>query len=173
MVEQGCARGEKLLSQFDNQHSILVEVGDICNWQGMPGVDGDLSRPYDLVVANACFGNFFDQTRGLEQMSARLRIDGLLCITHPLGSQFVRKLHEEDPTTVPHLLPTLPEFKKLARTLPLQGLEVMDRPDNPKTAASSYCIASAVKSVHRTLPEIIRLRGRVDSGQGMGVAARN
>jgi len=89
-----------------------------------------------------------------------------LCVTHPLGSQFVRQLHEDDPKMVPHLLPTLSEFQQLARTLPLQIAGIVDKDDTD--TAQQYYKATACKVVYNTLPEVMRLRGQVDSGYGRG-----
>ena len=159
MVVNAQEHAAKVLSQLksDRQHSIVVEVGDIGNWKPPSQQD------YDLVVANACFGNFWDPAQALQQMTQTLRHGGLLCIAHPLGSPFVQHLHDEDATTVPHVLPTTPShWHSLARTLPLQLLEIVDRPDDP------YYLASATKVSYHILPQTMRLRGTVDTGYGRG-----
>mgnify|MGYP005841323253 CR=1 FL=1 len=163
MVEQARIHGEHLLKDekltANRKHSIRVEEGDICEWKP--------EQQYDLVVANACFGNFYDPPKALEKMADATRPDGWVCITHPLGSDFVRKLHEDNSTVVPHLLPTFSEYRKMARTLPLHVLGVVDKQDESFPLPSFY-MASALKTVHRTLPETIRLRGPVAEGYGRG-----
>ena len=165
MAEQARAQSTKLLDTDANKrHSILVEVGDISNWENTKE-DG---APYDLVVANACFGNFWDPAQALSQMTKHLRLgSGLLCITHPLGSQFVQQLHDEDATTVPHLLPTsVAQLQQLARqqSVPLKVLEIVDKQKD----VASYFMASATKMPYHTLPNMMRFRGAVDTGYGRG-----
>jgi len=156
MVERAQNYATKLLEKIPGDHSIIVEVGDIGKYQA-----DDIE--YDLVVANSCFANFWAPAKALRQMASHLKVGGMIFITHPLGSQFVQKLHEQDATTVPHLLPTtMADFQKLSTTLPLHHVEIVDQP------ASSYYTASAVKTTFRALPQIMRLRGNVDSGYGRG-----
>ena len=165
MAEWARAKATKLLDTGANKkHSISVEVGDISNWKNSTEKDA----PHDLVVANACFGNFWDPAQALSQMTKQLQLgSGLLCITHPLGSQFVQQLHDEDATTVPHLLPTtVAELQQLARQecVPLQVLDIVDKQKN----AASYYMASATKMPFHTLPNMMRFRGIVDTGYGRG-----
>jgi riboflavin kinase len=180
MVDQARAHAEALLlgtcnkvigndNDNDNKkHTITVHLGDITHWK--PQQSSSSSSSYDVVVANACFGNFWDPQQALQSMTNCLRLDGLLCITHPLGSDFVRQLQEEDPITVPHLLPTTnDDFQQLARTLPLRVLDIVDKIEKEGGGDNNkYYMASAVKVVYHTLPQIMRLRGQVDSGYGRG-----
>jgi len=62
-------------------------------------------RKFDAVVINSCFGNFFNEGSVLEAASHSLKKNGILAITHPLGSDFVARLNAENPDTVPNLLP--------------------------------------------------------------------
>ena len=162
MVEQARVHAEALLGKHgNNKHSITVQVGDISHWEPQP----PSVSCYDLVVANACFGNFWDPRQALQSMTELVRVRGLVCISHPLGADFVRQLRKEDPITVPHLLPaTKHEFQQLARTLPLHVLDVVDKGSNNK----SFYMASAVKVVYNTLSQTMRLRGQVDRGYGRG-----
>ncbi|CAB9500210.1 Riboflavin kinase [Seminavis robusta] len=170
MIENAKVYAEALLDDNDDdnqQHSISVQLGDISHWVPTNN-NKDEPQKFDLVVANACFGNFWDQQQALKQMSDCLRVDGLLCITHPLGSDFVQQLRQEDAMMVPNLLPTsVPELQQLARTLPIRILNVVDKDDNNKDPLSYY-MATATKVVYRTVPQTMRFRGQVDRGYGRG-----
>jgi riboflavin kinase len=101
-----------------------------------------------------------------------LRPDGIVVITHPLGAEFVRKLNQEDPDTVPHHLPTILDFRKLTREQPLIALDFIEDVDllNVNREVQNFQIyyASARKTPYRPLGSVIRLRGRVDTGYGRG-----
>ncbi|MBX9880105.1 MAG: class I SAM-dependent methyltransferase [Candidatus Obscuribacterales bacterium] len=60
---------------------------------------------FDAIFFNACFGNIFDQKAALQKAAALLKPEGVIVISHPLGSKFVEQLHENEPHIVPHLLP--------------------------------------------------------------------
>lgn len=161
MVEKANEKAATLMSE-SGEHSIVATVGDIGN------LDLKMEQQYDLVVANSCFANFWDPAQALRHMSQQLRLGGRLCITHPLGSQFVQQLHEQDASTVPHLLPTtMSKFQQMTRTLSLQDLEIVDK-DSSSESSSSFYMASATKVSYHTLPQTMRLRGNVDTGYGRG-----
>ena len=85
------------------------------------------AQPFDVIVMNACFGNFWNQTSALEYAvtSHLLNETGSIVVSHPLGAEFVQRLQEEDPTTVPHLLPTTKdEWKALIGHLPLKLVSI-------------------------------------------------
>lgn len=98
----------------------------------------------------------------LTAMASCLKAGGLLFITHPLGAGFVKKLHEEDPGTVPHLLPTREELESTKLPLKITEWQTEDDHDNP------IYLAGAVKVPYQPLPQILRFRGNVDSGYGRG-----
>lgn len=60
---------------------------------------------FDAIFFNACFGNIFDQKAALQKAAALLKPKGVIVISHPLGSTFVKSLHMNEPHIVPHLLP--------------------------------------------------------------------
>ena len=93
-------------------------------------------------------------------MKKSIKNDGALFITHPLGPDFVRKLHQEDPSTVPHVLPSLDELQNT--TLRITDWKETDVSGNP------IYFVEAEKVPHSTLPQVIRLRGAVDAGYGRG-----
>jgi riboflavin kinase len=151
------------------KHEISVVQGDISQY----GLDDD-SPLFDAIVANACFGNFWDQASVLQHLTSLLRTGGSLFITHPLGADFVKKLHNEDADTVPHLLPTLEQLRDQTLCLPLQVSEFVEHADimintdkaHPSTVPMYYAAMTRVRDSF--LPKIIRLRGNVDTGYGRG-----
>lgn len=135
---------------------------------------------YDAVVINACFGNFYDPVSVLTAASKCLKNDGIITITHPLGAQFVKKLHTEDPDTVPHNLPSQEMLEKMIQdsSQPLamcsfieeivsQGDEEDDDDSNDKKKQPIY-YASAKRVPQRITQSMIHLRGPVDTGYGRG-----
>jgi len=71
---------------------------------------GDISEfichdSFQLIICNACFGNFFSQYDALKRITELLRVNGFIAISHPVGAHFVEKLHLQDANTVPHTLP--------------------------------------------------------------------
>lgn len=102
----------------------------------------------------------------LSAMASCLKVGGMLFITHPLGADFVKKLHEEDPGTVPHLLPTRNELTERIETtqLPLKMVDWQEQDDN----GNPMYLAGASKTPYQPLPQVLRFRGTVDSGYGRG-----
>jgi SAM-dependent methyltransferase len=66
--------------------------------------DGQSQDTFHVAVVNACFGNFWDPFDVLSSL-ANVTSDTIV-VSHPLGAEFVEKLHDQDSQTVPHLLPT-------------------------------------------------------------------
>uniref|UniRef100_A0A7S1FTC5 riboflavin kinase n=1 Tax=Corethron hystrix TaxID=216773 RepID=A0A7S1FTC5_9STRA len=138
-------------------------------------------RKFDAVVINACFGNFFDLDSLLATTSSVLGEGGILAITHPLGSDFVKSLHEADPGSVPHNLPDLPALRSLLRHHPLNIVDFVSDGDvsratlegdakgtgNPLDRIPLY-YAAARRVPHRALKKIMRFRGPVATGYGRG-----
>jgi len=127
---------------------------------------------YDAVVINACFGNFYNQDDLMKAATKALKLDGVLAITHPLGADFVRKLNEDNPDMVPHHLPSILDFRSMARSHPLtvvdfvEDIDLLDADKNAKNYKIYY--ACAKKSPHSCLKQLIRIRGPVDQGYGRG-----
>ncbi len=61
---------------------------------------------FDAIFFNACFGNIYDQKAALQKAIALLKPKGVIVISHPLGANFVKGLHENEPHIVPYLLPS-------------------------------------------------------------------
>jgi riboflavin kinase len=156
------------------KHEISVVQGDILQYD----LDADDSPLFDAIVANAVFGNFWDQTAVLKHLASLLRTGGSLFITHPLGADFVKKLHNEDADTVPHLLPTLEQLNDQILCLPLMVSEFVEEAeimannvehDGVKVHTTVPVYYAAMTRVRDSfLPQIIRLRGNVDTGYGRG-----
>ena len=61
--------------------------------------------PVDVVLCNACFGNFYDSLEALRAINILCRNGGRVVISHPLGREFVRRLRDEHPEMVASELP--------------------------------------------------------------------
>lgn len=68
--------------------------------------DFTCEHAFELITCNACFGNFYCQKTALSAMASLLKPDGIIALMHPLGAGFVEQLHQQNPTIVPHGLPT-------------------------------------------------------------------
>lgn len=104
--------------------------------------DSEYKQSFDAAVANACFANFLDRGRCsscfcvvclisflnycllpdgvMDALTECLLQGGVAFVTHPLGSSFVEKLHTQDPSTVPHTLPSKEEFRRVTEPRDLQ-----------------------------------------------------
>jgi riboflavin kinase len=129
---------------------------------------------FDLVIFNACFGNFWNATAVLEHASDHLlttptvnTTGGYVILSHPLGAEFVAKLHREDPSTVPSLLPTREELNRLVRYLPLQVDRFVQEANVDDTAVPFY-FAALSRVRHVAMPKVMRFRGTVAAGFGRG-----
>ena len=112
------------------------------------------------VVINACFGNMHDQTAILAQAASVTEAGGRVIISHPLGRAFVAALRDQDPTIVPHDLPTREALERMIQFLPL---EIADFTDD----ADFYMAVLRVKP-YRAMTPVIHLRGPVGEGFGRG-----
>jgi len=163
-------------------HDIQVVQADILQFTQNSDTDMEL---FDGVVMNACFGNFWNPTAVLDHVQRQwLRESGSLFVSHPLGSNFVAKLHRNDPTTVPHLLPTREQLYNTTLCLPLVVTEFAEHAILPTKGTSSdggvdngtttrnqtvpLYFAAATKVRESFLPVMVRLRGPVDAGYGRG-----
>lgn len=173
MVDLANARAKRICeSEANRKHSIAVNNQEFISM--MEETDNNHVEVYDTVVANACFGNFLDTFHLLEAMTTCLKTGGSLFITHPLGAKFVKQLHEEDPSTVPNLLPTIDELQTTPLPLRVMDFEEKDRFGNAIYLASLVKIpqvsfGNAIYLQRESmLPQMIRLRGTVASGYGRG-----
>lgn len=177
MVQAAAATAATLVdASAPIRHTFAAIESDILSYPpAMTTGDGSSSSSssegtYDLIVANACFGNFWNQTAVLAHCANRLRTGGSCVVSHPLGADFVARLHEEDPATVPHLLPTsVATWNDLTWTLPFQRTSFV-HPTVPMadgTVVPFYaCTLQKVRA--RALSHLVRLRGAVDAGYGRG-----
>ena len=58
-----------------------------------------------MVWFNACFGNLYDPAAALRHVASQMSYGASLLISHSMGRKYQQQLHEQDPLTVPHLLP--------------------------------------------------------------------
>lgn len=157
-------------------HFDLV-VGDIGQFSISSEDDRDHPR-YDAVVFNAVFGNFWKPRNVLEHVAIQvLRPHGRVFVTHPLGPDCVRQLHESSAETVPHLLPTKAQWQSdvaLMSGVPLvlhqwyTAMPVEEEEEQEEGATLPLYYACLRRVRYRTLPNLIRLRGTVDTGFGRG-----
>ena len=160
MVAAAQKYATSLLCSRDDDRIRIVE-SDILNFQ----LNEEEDR-FDIVILNACFGNFWNTSAVLEHISFNLvkQKGGSVIVTHPLGSEFVEKLNREDPRTVPHLLPpSSDDWSIMTRYLPLQ-LKKLDSSFECKP----YYFARLQRVRHIALPNVMRLRGKVATGFGRG-----
>jgi riboflavin kinase len=196
------AQGDDDNNDEEGDDDVILEdliASDVLEYAPLPeDVYGDSAEPklFDVIVLNACFGNFLDPRDVVEHLAAMLARPGSgaegsapdadgdggdvaaekgptwggrICVTHPLGADFVRKLHEECADTVPHELPTRRGWQSsllLGLPLVLAGWE--DRMES-ETGSSDPIYYAEIHSVrYRALPDVMRLRGAVASGFGRG-----
>ena len=77
--------------------------------------------PFGAVFCNAMFGNVYDQRQTIEAIGALLAPGGRLVISHPLGSDFVKRLKAGSPQ---YHLKELPDEAALNRLVDGTGLAV-------------------------------------------------
>jgi len=191
MVECANENARKMIEE-NMKHSIRCQVGDfvetvmgvkVCKASfigfGDKGTNEDFDETFDAVVINACFGNFIDTNSVVTAAATSLKNDGVFVISHPLGSDFVQKLHDDKPSMVPNLLPTEYQQELLERYQPFTRFErAEDRDyltehnltedDVNKEGVTIPYFASFKKVSCRTLRNLVRLRGPVDQGYGRG-----
>jgi len=76
----------------------------------------------------AVFGNFSNLHEALLKASMLLQPGGHLLISHPLGRAWHSQLHRDSPQLVPHELPDAEQLQQLTLNLPLQVVELIDKP---------------------------------------------
>ena len=94
--------------------SVTVLQSDVVD---IPGEVG----PFGAVFCNAMFGNVYDQRQTIEVIERLLDPGGRLVISHPLGSDFVRRLKAGSPQ---YHLKELPDRSLLNQMLEGVGLAV-------------------------------------------------
>ena len=87
---------------------------------------------FDGVIANSCFANFFDIEKSFTAMVNSVKNNcnnnnsddsgssdnddssgGIICIAHPIGTDFVKGLNTMNPYVTPHLMPNEIEYNEL------------------------------------------------------------
>lgn len=119
---------------------------------------------YDVVVINACFGNFwkpFDVLSSLSKIA-----NETIFVSHPLGADFVARLHEQDPRTVPHRLPT--SIQTWQQQIALQQLPLRMKNLTLSFNREPFYLAELTKTRASALESVMRLSGNVDRGYGRG-----
>jgi riboflavin kinase len=196
MVEYASQRADQLFQDFlytsKTKHAFFVVQTDVLEYQPISQQQQQPPPSYDCIIINASFGNFWNPKQVLEHLIPMLKASyssddddddgdgGRMIISHPLGADFVRQLHEQDASVVPHTLPTRDEWiYETLLSLPLQLQEYVEEIDtmvneNDDKDASShrhrcpmYCaILQRVRA--RTLSNVWRFRGSVATGYGRG-----
>ncbi len=75
---------------------------------------------FDIIFFNACFGNIFNQDAAIAKACILMNPGGKIVISHPMGAQFVQKLHVFEPHIVPYPLPDLPVLNYFCQTYNLK-----------------------------------------------------
>jgi riboflavin kinase len=117
------ARGVRRVVGCDLSGAMLAEAEKcyphVTFWCG-DIVDFPLSfGHFDAIFFNAVFGNVWDQRDTLVRAIQLLSNRGRIIISHPMGSAFVSQLSREDPSLVPHTLPSMVRL-----TAMIDGLEL-------------------------------------------------
>lgn len=101
--------------------NVQVHQGDIASFEW--------HQKFELIICNACFGNFYSQIDALRQMHSLLEVGGHIVISHPVGASFVARLNQVDKNIVPHRLPTsLADIHRLCQDTDLHSLHLIDEP---------------------------------------------
>jgi riboflavin kinase len=173
-------------NQSATHHSIQVVEADMTHYRPMGAApeNGSCNSCFDVVIANACWGNLWNSTAVLEQCAhywlntTTSHQGGILCIAHPLGAEFVNHLHRLDPSTVPHTLP--PSRREwysilLETALPYQLIDFVhptatiasnDSVDAGTMVPFYLAVLRRVRA--RALPQVVCLRATVSTGFGRG-----
>jgi len=118
-----CDLTQIMLEKAREKHDgVTLWLGDVIDLPSSLGL-------FDVVFFNAMFGNIWDQRRILQKITNRLNPNGRICISHPLGSHFVAKLHRDNPRQTPHLLPDQRRLRFLKEGIPLEVLHYYDERD--------------------------------------------
>jgi len=173
----------------NKKHSIQCQVGDFVEFvtggkvcrETFVGfecrrINEDFEENFDAVVINALFGNFIDPNSVVAAAATSLKVGGVFVISHPLGSDFVQKLNNDNPLMVPNLLPTRYQQEVLEQYQPLTRLNFAtinehlkdNNIGDDKANVSAPYFASYTKVPCRMLKNLVRLRGPVDQGYGRG-----
>lgn len=114
---------ERQLKTLRERHKRVIALqGDITTFTS--------SNRFDLIYCNACFGNFIDQKKVMENISKLLADNGIFVISHPLGSLFVDKLNKSNKNIVPNRLPVgIEDVNFLVDGSDLYLLDMINEPD--------------------------------------------
>jgi SAM-dependent methyltransferase len=107
------------------QHSIDCYADDFVKYLKYLQEKED-SLLFDGVIANSCFANFYDIDASIQAMTQSICEDGVLCVAHPVGSEFVQGLHTFNPKVTPHLMPTPEQYDDLTKPYPLTRITFED-----------------------------------------------
>jgi SAM-dependent methyltransferase len=123
------------------EHSIDCYADDFV--QFLQGKDAS----FDGVIANSCFANFYDTDASLKAMTQAICEDGVVCVAHPVGSEFVKGLHTFNPKVTPHLMPTPEQYDALSAPYPLTRITFEQELDWEGQTLPLYYISSSVSVV--------------------------
>lgn len=184
MTKYGQKNADKYLSSYNNHHFIRCITGDFVDLvTGQKQCRSDITgfssgimnkvtekfqKKYDAVVINACYGNFFDSDSLMNAGAVALKSGGIMVISHPLGSDFVKDLHEHSPDTVPTLLPSSEALQGMINQHGFSITQFIDGSFEIGEGSTSLFYASLEKLPFRILRSSVRLRGRVNQGYGRG-----
>lgn len=165
MVATGMERAKQVLANSSQPHTIDLIQSDIVEYCA----SSHNAHDHHGIIVNGCFGNFWDTRQVVDSLSNALLLDGVLTISHPLGAEFVDKLHRKDASTVPHLLPsTQMEVLELIHGLNLSPKDFCTQLELKVGESTVFYLASASKCRQSSLEKILRFRGVVDKGYGRG-----
>ena len=139
MIDFGKGHAINVLGDVGNQHSIECFADDFI--KHVNGREGT----FDGAIANSCFANFFDINASIKAMNDGVCEDGIVCVAHPVGSEFVEGLHRLNPKVTPHLMPTESEWEDLTSEHPLQKINFHETLEWNKQALPLYYVSSVKK----------------------------
>ena len=120
---EACDLSGEMLRRARNRYGDQVT----CHLRDMMDMAGEVD-PVDVVIINACFGNMYDQGAAIGAAATMLVPGGRLVISHPMGRDFSRRLHEGDAQLVPHLLPDEARTRALLQDTGLEFVRFTDEP---------------------------------------------
>lgn len=153
-------------------NNLATEIGDINKSSFFRAVQSDIQaycketpqESFQIAVLNACFGNFWQPYEVLSSLSTV--VNGTIFVSHPLGAEFVAKLHEQDSKTVPNLLPT--SIKTWQEQIARHQLPLRIKDLTLSFNEEPFYLAKLAKTRAKALESVVRLSGDVDRGYGRG-----
>lgn len=108
----------------------LGNIPGVRTWEGdVADLPGAQFQGASALFLNAVFGNVFDQRSVLLAAATKLPPTAHIVISHPLGREWLDRLHIESPETVPHVLPDQPTLERMIVDLPLSIVSFVDEAD--------------------------------------------